>query len=87
MRKVLFISLFTLLILFVGLLGYAAYQFRDRHTDYELDLSAYAAAGEVQAGFAKVDLTPTDFETWEDVDGDSKYDPEKGDRYVDANGN
>ena len=87
MRKVLFVSLFTLLLLFVGLLGYATYQFRDRHTDYELDLSAYAAAGAVQAGFAKVDLTPTDFETWEDVDGDSKYDPDKGDRYTDANGN
>ena len=87
MRKFLLFTLFTLLILFVGLLGFATYQFRDRHSDYQLDLSTYAEAGEVLAGFSKVNLTPTGFETWEDVDRDSKYDPEKGDRYVDANGN
>jgi hypothetical protein len=41
----------------------------------------------LEAGFAKVDITPTDFETWEDVDGNAKYDPKSGDRFIDKNGN
>jgi hypothetical protein len=87
MRKGLLIFSVFVLVLLVAVIGYSAYQFRDRHSDYQTDLSLYAPAATVQAGFSKVDLTPTDFETWEDVDGDSKYDPEKGDRFVDANGN
>lgn len=87
MRKGLRITLITLLILFVGLLGFATYQFRDRHPHYQLDLSLYSESGEVLAGFSKVDLTPLNFETWEDVDGDSRYNPDKGDRFVDSNGN
>lgn len=87
MKKVLRISSIILLVLFIGLLGFASYQFRDRHPDYELNLSLYSEEGEVLAGFSKVNLTPTGFETWEDVDGDAKYNPEKGDRFVDSNGN
>ena len=87
MRKGLLIFSVFVLVLLVAVIGYSAYQFRDRHSDYQTDLSLYAPAASVQAGFSKVDLTPTGFETWEDVDGDSKYDPEKGDRFVDANGN
>ena len=87
MIKVIRIFLISLLVLFLGLLGFASYQFRDRHPDYELDVSKYSEAGEVLAGFAKVNLTPTSFETWEDVDGDAHYNPESGDRFVDSNGN
>ena len=87
MRKGLLIFLGIVLVLLVAILVYAGYQFRDRHSDYQTDISLYSPAATVQAGFSKVDLTPTDFETWEDVDGDSKYDPEKGDRFIDANGN
>ena len=87
MRKGLLIFLGLVLILLFAILVYAGYQFRDRHSDYQTDVSLYSSATTVQAGFSKVDLTPTDFETWEDVDGDSKYDPEKGDRFIDANGN
>jgi hypothetical protein len=87
MRKGLLIFLGIVLVLLLAILVYAGYQFRDRHSGYQTDISLYSPAATVQAGFSKVDLTPTDFETWEDVDGDSKYDPEKGDRFIDANGN
>jgi len=87
MRKGLLIFLGIILVLLLAILVYAGYQFRDRHSDYQTDVSLYSPAATVQAGFSKVDLTPTDFETWEDLDGDSKYDREKGDRFIDANGN
>ena len=82
MRKGLLIFSVFVLVLLVAVIGYSAYQFRDRHSDYQTDLSLYAPAATVHAGFSKVDLTPTGFETWEDADGDSKYDPEKGDRFT-----
>ena len=87
MRKGLIIFSVFVLVLLVAVIGYSAYQFRDRHSDYQTDLTLYAPAASIHAGFSKVDLTPAGFETWEDVDGDSKYDPEKGDRFVDTNGN
>ena len=70
MRKGLLIFSIVLLVLLVGVIGYSAYQFRDRHAGYQTDLSLYAPAASVRAGFAKVDLTPTGFETWEDVDAE-----------------
>lgn len=87
MRKGIRITLITLLVFFVGLLGFASYQLRDRHPDYQVDLSLYSESGEILAGFSKVNLTPTGFETWEDVDSDFHYNPEKGDLFVDSNGN
>ena len=87
MRKGLLIFLRIVLVVFVLILAYAGYQFRDRHLGYQTDVSLYRSADIIQAGFSKVDLTPIDFETWEDVDRDSKYVPENGDRFVDGNGN
>ncbi|MCU0400669.1 MAG: hypothetical protein MUE75_06590, partial [Algoriphagus sp.] len=87
MKKILKITLITLTILLIGLIGFGAYQFRDRHSGYNINLNLDAEAGIVNAGFAKVDITPKQFETWTDVDGDSRYNPEKGDTYEDSNGN
>ena len=87
MKKVLGIVLIGIVFLLTGIAIYAWYQFRDRHPDYRVDLTLFSSSGPLEAGFAKIDITPTDFETWEDVDGDSKYDPEKGDRFEDSNGN
>ena len=87
MRKGLLIFLGIIIVVIILTLVYAGYQIRDRHSGFQTNISIYNVADIVHAGFSKVDLTPTDFETWEDVDGDSKYNPEKGDRFVDANGN
>lgn len=87
MKKILKITLITLTFLLIGLIGFGAYQFRDRHSGYDINLNLSAEAGMVNAGFAKIDITPKQFETWTDVDGDSRYNPEKGDTYEDSNGN
>lgn len=87
MKKLFKIVLSVVLISLMILLGIGVYQFRDRHAGYEVNLNLHSPEAEVKAGFAKVDITPKNFETWTDVDGDSKYNPEKGDTYEDANGN
>lgn len=66
---------------------YVSIQFRDRFPDYQVNQTSYSNANSFEAGFAKVDITPTDFETWEDVDKDSKYNPKNGDQFIDKNGN
>ncbi|MEX2566658.1 MAG: hypothetical protein WD431_11995 [Cyclobacteriaceae bacterium] len=67
---------------------YGMYQFRDRHRGYELDLHLSSnEATEIKAGFSKVDISPTGFDTWDDANGDSRYNEEDGDRYHDLNGN
>lgn len=87
MKKVFKLLGLTVLIVLVALIAYGMYQFRDRHEGYELDLKLHAEEGVVKAGFSKVAITPSFFETWTDADGDSRYNPEKGDTFEDANGN
>lgn len=48
--------------------------------------SAEALASEFRAGFGSHIITPPSFESWEDVDGNARYD-ETIDRFDDANGN
>ncbi len=79
-------------LLFVGisvllLWIYSQYQFRDRHPGYTVDIDLKSAQTDLLAGFAKVNITPENFETWTDANGDSKFNPEDGDTFVDANGN
>jgi len=87
MKKILKIVLGSVSLILIGAGIYACYQFRDRHPNYQADLRLSSGSGPLEAGFAKVDITPTDFETWEDVDGNAKYEPDKGDRFIDQNGN
>ena len=87
MKKAFWIILGCLFLLMVGIGTYALFQFRDRHPNYQIDLKLYAGPGTLEGGFAKVDITPSNFETWEDVNGNSKFDPESGDRFIDKNGN
>jgi len=44
---------------------------------------------QLQVGVAKRDITPdlAQFDPWVDADGNSKFEPEKGDTYTDRNGN
>ena len=60
----------------------------DRHRGYEVDL--HVKGGDpvtVQAGFAAKAITPEVVDTWEDVDHNAKYEPEKGDVYHDNSHN
>ena len=80
-------GIFLLLILvLIFIWGYV--QFQDRNPGYTLDLNIKASvAAELQAGFAKTNITPLIEDRWQDVDENAKYEPGKGDTFEDLNGN
>lgn len=88
MRQFLKVSIIVLgIILFIASI-YTWYQFKDRHSGYTLDIHVKATSkGQVKAGFGKIDITPTNFDTWTDVSGNARYNPKEGDIYDDLNGN
>ncbi|WP_194775767.1 hypothetical protein [Pararhodonellum marinum] len=88
MKKIVLITLSILVFLLIGISIFTAYQFRDRHRGYALDLSINSKAPQtIQAGFSKIDITPQNFDTWNDHNQDGVYDLEAGDTYNDLNGN
>jgi hypothetical protein len=62
--------------------------YRDYRVDIEFN-SAVSDPGLLYVGAAKRDITPdlSKFDPWTDTDGNSKFEPEKGDTYEDRNGN
>lgn len=86
MKKILNLLLLWIGLAILGIWIYSIYQFRDRHNGYSVDINLKSTQNEVLAGFSKVDITPKVFETWTDVNGDSRYNPEDGDSFEDANG-
>ncbi len=76
----------SILLLIVVIHGYS--NIRDRHRGYHLDLTIRAEKeNSIRAGFSAVTITPTHVEPWHDMDGNARYEPEKGDTYEDTNGN
>jgi hypothetical protein len=68
--------------------AYTLYQFRDRHKGYGLEISFKSSnSTEVKAGFSKVDITPIDFDTWKDNNGDARFHEKDGDSFNDLNQN
>jgi hypothetical protein len=66
--------------------AFVAWQVRDRHPGYVLDLDV--APGEpapLEAGFAALPITPEVHDTWRDRDGDARRGPD--DPWEDGNGN
>ncbi len=64
--------------------------YRDYRVDTEFSSAPAAATNApLLAGVAVRDLTPdlTQFDPWTDADGNSKFEPEKGDTWEDRNGN
>jgi len=78
-----------ILILLALVLGYLNHNLSDRHPGYAIDLNfrPIDPQGEIQVGFGKRVITPSVVDTWNDVNGDAKYDPADGDSYNDLNGN
>lgn len=62
---------------------------RDRHPGYEVDLyiPAKDVPGPIKVGFAAFPITPTVIDTWNDINGDAKFDEKDGDTYNDNNNN
>ncbi len=85
-----FLKRLFIILLATGLVGFifVKYQVRDRHPKYRLyQKITPAKSGKIQAGFAAVSITPDVVDTWNDADGNAKYEPKKGDSYNDNNGN
>ena len=76
-------------ILFILGVGYLYRNISDKHPGYTVDLNIKSvdAPSGINVGFAKIPITPEIIDTWNDSDGDAKYNPEKGDSYNDLNGN
>jgi len=88
MKKWLKVFLIVTLVLFTVIFLFTLYQFRDRHKGYQVDLKTEAAhSATIKAGFSKVDITPKDFDTWTDNNGDGRFNEKDGDVYQDLNGN
>ncbi|MDR0573562.1 MAG: neutral/alkaline non-lysosomal ceramidase N-terminal domain-containing protein [Tannerella sp.] len=78
----------TLLILVLTLFVCSYNNMRDRRRGYTVDLTVQAGEPQtLRAGFAAVGITPEYMEPWNDVDGNARYEPKKGDTYEDTNGN
>ena len=79
---------FSLLLFIVGC-SFIRRNLSDRHPGYEVNLAVKPAENPstIRSGFSKISITPTGFDTWNDVDGNAKYEPGKGDTYNDLNHN
>lgn len=78
------------LLVIVGLMGvYTLYNSRDRHPNYQLQLSINTppSVESYKAGFAAMPITPMLSDTWTDANQDAEYRPEDGDTYQDLNKN
>lgn len=80
--------------LLVIVMALVAWRIKGPYRFYRLNVLETAATkgvepGTLEIGVAKRDITPdlSQYDPWEDVDGDNRYRPEKGDTYTDANGN
>jgi len=62
---------------------------KDRHPGYEVDLSLKGSGspGTMKVGFAALPITPEVVDTWNDINGDAKYQKKDGDTYNDLNNN
>jgi hypothetical protein len=88
MKKVLKLFLLFVLLLAIGIGGLFVYNWRDRHPGYAIDLTIENAnVRTIQAGFAKRAITPVIVDTWNDANGDNKYNKGDGDTFNDLNKN
>ena len=88
MKKILKISGKILLGLVISLVLIVLWHVRNRHPGYRENLDIKAGAPAVmKAGFAAKPITPKVVDTWEDVDHNAQYEPDKGDIYHDNNHN
>ncbi|MGB5556343.1 MAG: hypothetical protein WBM83_16940 [Flavobacteriaceae bacterium] len=78
----------TLLLIILVIGGLFIYNWRDRQPGYAIDLKLENRnPNTIQAGFAKKTITPTIIDTWNDANGDNKFDKNDGDTFNDINKN
>lgn len=87
MKKVLIFTGVLLLLLIVAAAVFGLYNMRDRHPGYRVDLNITPPPDTViQAGFAAVSITPEITDTWVDVTGNYRFEPDQGDTWDDVTG-
>ncbi|NIA15893.1 MAG: hypothetical protein GWP08_17655 [Nitrospiraceae bacterium] len=76
---------------FVLIVAVLAFQIKGPHRFYRVDFVnvGQGEPGMLEVGVAKADITPdlSKYDTYNDVDGDNKYNKDKGDTYNDDNNN
>ncbi len=85
-----FLKKLLLVVVILVVLGFLAfkYQTRDRHPGYSFHKKIEGKVkGQIKAGFAAISITPEIVDTWNDIDKNAKYEPEKGDSFNDNNNN
>ncbi len=84
LRIVILISALVFVIVSISL-----YNLRDRHPNYSIDLNIKALKSPqvISAGFAKMPITPTIIDTWNDANNDFTYNKDDGDTFNDVNNN
>ena len=87
--KMLKYLLFGFLIISLILIALGTYNIRDRYKGYETNLQAGFdyITDKIYVGTGIEKITPLHFDTWNDIDNDSRYDADKGDSYNDLNKN
>ncbi len=82
-------AIIFIFILMVFGCGFIINNLADRHPGYKLDLHIQPSEKEekIFTGFSKVSITPTGFDTWNDLNQNAKYEPNLGDTYNDLNQN
>jgi hypothetical protein len=91
MKRVLLTILGIFFVLILIIVVVFLYNSRDRNPGYELDLDlpteTTTATTQLKVGLAKLRITPNVEDTWVDVDSNAKYEPKKGDSFIDKNAN
>lgn len=89
-------SLIVLVVLAVAMAIFVRFRMHGPYRDYRVDIAFISENNAtpdverlIQAGVAKRDITPdlSRYDGWTDADGNSKFEPEKGDTYEDRNAN
>ncbi|MFT6369754.1 MAG: hypothetical protein ACJAWH_000834 [Maribacter sp.] len=88
MKKFLKVFGIIILLVIISISVLFIYNWRDRHPRYAIDIKWKNTNAElIQAGFAKRPITPTIIDTWNDANGDNKYNKDDGDTFNDNNNN
>lgn len=88
MKKALKITGLLLIALLTGLFIWMSLNMKDRHPDYNTNMEVFnTKASPLMAGFAATIITPQVPDSWVDKNNNARYEPRKGDTYIDGNGN
>jgi hypothetical protein len=90
MKKLVIWIFLIIALIVIGIIVFALYSTHDRNPGYTLNLKIPLISekpGQLQVGFATQKITPDLPDRWTDVDNNAKYEPEKGDTFIDGNKN